>query len=432
MRRAPILIVDDDPSVLSALKRLLRARDFKSDTTTSPKEALKWMADYAYAVVISDHRMPEISGLEFLSKVKIIQPSSFRILMTGYGDETLLKKGVNNVGIFRYISKPWDRKFLFDSVKEAFEKFFLLHDQSRAYESELRRNKELQTQYQKIGKKVLERDERIMAMSGELEEKFLYSVRLMSQLIENYSPDLSKHSNRVALLAAELASDFKLSGRKILEIEIAASLHDIGKIGLPESLLKKRLGEFSESELLQYMKHTTRAGEMLKDTPNFEAIAAMIKHHHEHFDGSGYPFKLKGEAIPLGARIIAVADAYDNAVNGRSVFAQPNSESALVYIKAKCPSYFDPQVLSALVRYLASNAEAENTNESELQISLAELEAGMVLTRNLTTASGRQILPKGSVIETRFLIRLLDMNRTDPIVDSIFVQAPQVKSDPAA
>ena len=333
MKRAPILIVDDESHVLSALRRLLRVKDFRADVTTSPKEALKWMGDYAYAVVISDYHMPEMNGIDFLIKVRSLQPHSQRLLMTGQGSEVIAGEAINKAGVSRYIKKPWDKMEILRIVQESFERHFVEIEQLRAKEADYFKQKELHEKLKKYNSDISNRNDKIFDLERNLEDSFLYSVRLLSQMVENYSKILGDHGKRTAALAAELATHFNLNGEEILQIEIAATLHEIGKIGLPEALLKKRSGDFTESEELMLKTHVEASDLLLKDTPGFEKIAAIIKHHHEHFDGSGYPFKLKTDAIPLGSRIIAVSSAYVEAVSGHSAFAHADPLSALGYIK---------------------------------------------------------------------------------------------------
>ncbi len=421
MKRAPILIVDDEAHVLSALRRLLRVKDFRADITTSPKEALKWMGDYAYAVVISDYHMPEMNGIDFLIKVRSLQPQSQRLLMTGQGSEVIASEAINKAGISRYIKKPWDKMEILKIVQESFERHFIEIEQLRSKEADYYKQKELHEKLNKYHGALSNRNEKIFDLERSLEDSFLYSVRLLGQMIENYNKPLGEHSKRTAALAAEIATHFNLNGEEILQIEIAATLHEIGKIGLPENLIKKRIGDFTESEELLLKTHIEAAEHLLKDTPGFESITTIIKHQHEHYDGTGYPFKLKSDAIPLGSRIISATSAYDDAVHGRSSYSQADPTSALGYVKAKAGSYFDPKIVGVLIKYIETELRLNNLSDEEVRVHLEELNGGMVLSRNLVTSSGKQVLPMGSVIEDEYLLKILKINQEDPIKDEIFI-----------
>ncbi len=399
----------------------MRLKDFRADITTSPKEALKWMGNHTYAVVISDYHMPEMNGIDFLIKVRSLQPQSQRLLMTGQGSEVIASEAINKAGISRYIKKPWDKMEILKIVQESFERHFIDIEQVRSREMEYFKQKELHEKLKKIDEALGDRNSKIFNLERNLEDSFLYSVRLLSQMIENFNKPLAEHSKRTALLTAEIANDFNLNGDEILKIEIAATLHEIGKVGLPESLLKKRIGDYTESEELVLKKHVEMAEHLLKDTPGFETIMTIIKHQHEHVDGTGYPFKLKSDAIPLGSRIIAVTSAYDDALHGKLSYSQPDQESALSYLKTKAGSFYDPKVVGALVKYIEAEIRVSHMMPEEIQVPLEQLTKGMVLSRVLKTVSGKQILGVGRMIDDQLLLKILEIHKEDPILDDIFI-----------
>ncbi len=190
----------------------------------------------------------------------------------------------------------------------------------------------------------------------ELEDLFMGFVKAMVNALEAKSPWTRGHSERVTAFAQEIACEMKLSEGLKKEITIASLLHDIGKIGTSGSILEKA-GELSENEYNIVKKHPVQGADILRGIKHFENVALMVKHHHERMDGTGYPDRLRGDKIPIGSRIIYVADAFDAMTEERPYCPSISIEQALSELLKNTGTQFDPSVVDAWIRVLDSQKD---------------------------------------------------------------------------
>ena len=183
----------------------------------------------------------------------------------------------------------------------------------------------------------------------ELEDLFMGFVKAMVNALEAKSPWTRGHSERVTAFAQEIAYEMKLGEGLRKEITIASLLHDIGKIGTSDSILEKGSG-LSEDEYNILKKHPVQGADILRGIKHFENVALMVRHHHERMDGTGYPDGIRGDKIPLGARIVYVADAFDAMTEARPYRPSISIEEALAELRKNTGSQFDPSVVDAWIR----------------------------------------------------------------------------------
>lgn len=209
----------------------------------------------------------------------------------------------------------------------------------------------------------------------------------MANLGEMHSPTIGSHAKRVAAYCKSMSRLQGMSDIETFQIEVAAVLHDIGKIGISSSILNKSESTMTRLDQEIYRKHVIHGEAILQMVPNVAEAPKYVRHHHERFDGNGYPDRLKGRDIPIGARMIAVVDAYDNVMNKRSFYQTATQEKALKYIRGRCPSQFDPDILKVFVECL-EGAGSEAVREAEVEVNMRDITEGMVLSRDLRTAKG--------------------------------------------
>ena len=315
-----VVFVDDDTTVLAALARIFSLLPLECRFFASPREALRHLDRLRPDVVVSDHRMPELTGVEFLEAVSERHPDSYRILLTGHTDLETALEAVNRGRVSRILSKPWDNRALLGIVLQAAE--------SAALERFARRS---------LG-----------------EAGLLPTVRTLAEAIEAKDPYTRGHSELVGRYAAAIARHLGLSEREVKAAHLGGLLHDCGKVGVPDEILLKP-GRLTDEEYAIMKRHPEvgmRIVAPLEALP--EEAADAVLHHHEHFDGSGYPHGLQGEAIHLVARIVHVADAYE-AMTAARIYRAPRT---VAYIREEFERWsgrqFDPMVLEAAVRLLES------------------------------------------------------------------------------
>ncbi len=409
-----VLFVDDEAAILKSLKRLFLDDSFEVLTSTSPLEALKILQEKEIPVVISDQRMPEMIGTDFLQKVKEGWPDTVRMVLTGYADLEAALAAINQGNVYRFINKPWDNADLKLAVKNGITHYRLIAENKALFELTQQQNLLLTDFNQNLEEKVQKRTEEILGLLQRLENSFRQLIRVFIELMELFNPSLGGHAKRVNGICEKISKNDGLEEDQIRLIEQAALLHDIGLIGLPRSLLEKKGGSFSKAELSLIQQHPTLGHMLLSKIDDLRQAAAMVRSHHENFDGSGFPDGLRGERIPLGARIIRIANDYDNLINKRSL----SRADALEFLRRKSGSDYDPQIVISLLnvfdQLIPSGAE-------EAALLLDEIKSGMVISRDILTNTGLFLLAKNTKIEELYLERLKNFHRICPIVDMVYV-----------
>lgn len=312
-KKYKILIVDDEENNLSLLHRTLR-QYYDVVRTTSPAEALKILEEEEINIILSDHKMPEMDGVEFLKKSNDIKPACVRLLVTAYSDSKILIDAINDAKIYRYVKKPWEPSELLMVVDSAAEYYQLKQDTDK--------------------------------LVYDLKELFSGTVNSIIETLDAKDSFTLGRSRRVTFLVLKMANYFNLPSSELGKLELAGLLHDIGMIGVGEDTLNKT-DILTNEEVEAIKKHVMYGVRILEDIKQLKEVVEIIKHHHERFDGSGYPDGIKGEEIPLGSRIIAVADTYDGMVSKRSYREGLPHEEALKLIENQSGNQFDPNVIEA-------------------------------------------------------------------------------------
>lgn len=410
-----LLLVDDEENILNSLKRLLRDDGYRIFAATSAKEGLDILKQEPVSLIISDQRMPRMTGSEFLAIARKTAPDTIRVMLTGYADMDAAMDAINKGNVYRFITKPWDDNDLLVTIRQALKQYELVLENRRLTQLTQRQNAELKNLNQRLEKKVEERTEKIRKMNRKLKKSFFDTIRVFTGLLGLFDPDMVAHSKRVAALSREIARRYgKVEDSEYEPIELASLLHDIGLISVQKNLLKKGKNQMTDSEKKLYQQHPVLAQMSLAGIENLDHVSVLVRAHHEHFDGSGYPDGLKEEEIPLGARIISIADAYDDMVYR---FKMPEVD-ALAQIKKKSWTEFDPEMVIHLVDALKQEVAAK---DKEDMITLDQLRAGMVLSRDLESYGGRLLVAKDTKIKESYIGKLLSFNEIDPIVDRIYV-----------
>lgn len=400
-----LLLVDDEANILNALRRLLRPLGYRIFTAESGRAGLEILEREQVDLVISDMRMPEMNGAQFLEEVRIRFPDCMRILLTGYADMGSTIAAINRGEIYRYISKPWEDNDLVLAVKHALERKFLEREKSRLEEVTRRQNEELKDLNANLEAKVVARTEEIRQVNAFLEvankklkDNFLISLKVFSNLIELRGGAIAGHSRRVAENARRLAQAMGLAAAEIQDILFAALLHDVGKIGLPDRIINKPFAMLTPEEKDEMAKHPKTGQAALMGIENLKNAARYIRWHHERFDGRGYPDGLHGLDIPLGARILAVANEYDALLHGTLLPKQLNEQEACSFLVENRQKRYDPQVVDVFVKMQGLLADP-HAHGRENKVTSELLKPLMVLTRDLAGSDGLLLLSRDHVID---------------------------------
>lgn len=339
-----VLLVDDDEALLSAMVRLLRPDGLRVLTAPNADRALHVLeAEGAgVGVVVTDYVMPGMNGADLLRAVRLRWPDATRILATGNADLSGAARAVNEGQVSRLITKPADPDLFREVVASALADSELVLENRRlrllAEEQAVR----LQQWNQRLEELVSERTADVEKANLSLERGLLDTVRLLLAFLERRLPDRANRCREVARLAGRLGRRAGLAPEMLRRVQVAALIFDIGLIGLPDPIIRQPAARMPDAARLQYEQHPVIGQTMLSTVEPFAETAAWIRHHHERWDGRGYPDRLAGPAIPLPSRIIALADGYLEAVLQEGGTA-PRWRSA-----QRAAGAFDPDLVEAL------------------------------------------------------------------------------------
>lgn len=327
--RDMILVVDDEPLISDIIAKCLEAEGYESQVAHSAEEALELLAKGEFSLLISDIMMPGKTGIELLGIIWELYPDMAVIMVTAVDDRKTAVQALQ-LGAYGYVIKPFDLNEIALSVVNALERR-RLSMQSKQYEARLENDVRLRTA------DVQRREEEIC-------------LRLTSAC-EFRDVETGSHNRRLGIYASLLAAELGWSAHLQDELRIAACMHDIGKIGVPDIiLLKEGLLTFDEFEVIK--THTTIGAHLLSgsDIPLLNMARDIALSHHEKWDGTGYPHGLAGEMIPEAGRIVAIIDVYDALVHNRVYRTAMTEEDTLEIVARDRGTHFDPRIFDAFLR----------------------------------------------------------------------------------
>jgi putative nucleotidyltransferase with HDIG domain len=329
-----ILIVDDEEMIRAILSRRLIQEGYSCVTARNGREALNHIYKNTYSLIISDIKMPEMDGIELLKRTKAMCPNMIVIIMTAYPEIDMAVAAMRE-GAYDFIIKPADLDLVILSVKRALEK--------------KRLEEEIEVYHQNLEKLVEERTAKLQQAYHTLKKAYLDSVKVLVEAIDAKDPYTRGHSDRVRRMSLKIATSLGWSEERVETLEYGALLHDIGKIGIKDEILQKP-GSLSLEEYQAIQEHPLIGVKIVEGVDFFKDKISMIRHHHEHFDGRGYPDGLRGEAIPLEARIIAVPDAFDAMASLRPHRKAMSLEDILLEMEKCRGIQFDPNILEIFLK----------------------------------------------------------------------------------
>lgn len=408
-----LLLVDDEPSVLSALRRLFRLNGHATEQATSGADGLRILGEQPIDLVISDMRMPEMDGAAFLEQVRQRHPDCVRIVLTGYSDIGATVAAINRGEIHRYIAKPWDDQDLLLVVDDALSRRALERQNAELLALTQQQNQQLQQLNDTLEQRVAARTAELEQLNGllmqacdEVNATFTMAVTVFSGLLEMRQQGIAGHARRVGELAKRMAAKLGLSEREQHDVLLAALLHDIGKIGFNDEMLGKPLSKYSADEVTRYQRHPLDGECALLPLDKLRGVAQVVRQHHERVDGRGFPDGLAGLEISLGAQIVSVASDYDGLVNGLMAVRHYSTEQARAAVRDGIGTHYALRVAQALFEVLNElGADAV----AELALPVEALLPRMVLARDLQSRQGAILLPKGYRFDAPVIQKITDL-----------------------
>ncbi len=379
---ANLLFVDDEPNVLKALRRLFRGAEYQVYMAEGGADGLDILAQHPIDLIISDMRMPQMDGAEFLTRAAERWPNIVRILLTGYADIESTIAAVNKGKIYSYCSKPWEDNELKILVNNALEQKRLRDERRQLFDIINRQNQELKELNAGLEDKVEKRTEQLRKSlqlidqaHDALKKQYADSVKVFAKTIEMRPGIKSGNAKYIAENAWEVARRLGMDAADLKDLVFAGLLLQIGKMSLPDSLLTQSMLGMNSQQRKRYLNHALEGQTLLKGLEPLQNAGELIAAQYEHFDGSGVPFGWADRQIPLGARILAVIRDYINYLDGSITGTGMTAEQAKARLLSKKTKNYDPDVVDT---FLALLAESETTDERPvIEISWTQLQPGM-------------------------------------------------------
>jgi response regulator RpfG family c-di-GMP phosphodiesterase len=316
-------------------------------------------------------------------------------------------------------------------VQRALERLSLEQEKQQLEALTVQQNQALKELNASLEDKVRVRTSELQLANEQLKANFFTSIKVFATLLEMRGGNLSGHARRVADLSRRLALKLNLDNKLVQQIFVAALLHEIGKVGFSDELLKTPVAMMTPEQLDVYRKHTAQAELLLLPLPDLREASEIITTQFERFDGTGFPAQRSGEEISIGARILSLASDYDNMQIGTLTQAKLKPEEARIIITHSSAKRYDPKVVAALLAVFEEPRLEAPQKEAVRELSLAidSLQPGMVLSRDLVTPSGMLMLSAGHQLDARLIGKIasfLRMGGADLTVNVREDSIPQV------
>jgi putative two-component system response regulator len=332
-RKTRLLIADDESEIRNILQECL-CEHYDCRAVGSAEEVLALLATSKFDLIISDINMEGMSGLEMVPHVRRIAPETVIIMISGAQTVESAIEALR-AGAFDYVTKPFDLRHVEMAVERACEHRELLRSKRR-YEIFLEESIKLRTK---------ELNEALAS----LEDAYRTTLKALAAALETRDTDTHGHSERVVSFSLRLGRELNLDSDQLRALEFGSLLHDIGKIGIPDRILRKPAA-LTDEEWMTMRQHPALGGQILRGIKFLEGASRVVGQHHERWDGTGYPAGLRGTDIDLNARIFAVADAFDAMVSTRVYRAGKPYEAAAAELERHAGQQFDPEVVAAFLR----------------------------------------------------------------------------------
>lgn len=412
---APILVVDDEQVIALALGETLRQAKYEVLALSDPLQAIEALRSNTFSVIITDQKMPGLSGLDLLAEARRVQPSATRILITGVLNLDTVIEAINQGEIFRFIVKPWIREEFLATVSNAHQRYELmchnmrLEEQTREARAQLARaNNALEEK----AKTVALQSRQMADQSRALEDGAIQWLDHSVQMLEAFCARLGAQARCVSKVCQSISNVLALDAEERHALESASHLYDIGLLSLPRSLIRRWQElpqELTGEEKALIHLHPVYSQELVGRDGGRDEVGKIVRSHHERFDGSGYPDGLRNEEVPWLARLLAVAVSYAS--------SDSSPAKAMQHLQAGSGSLFDPPAAQVVLRALPQAGLPARQRE----IAFKDLTPGMILARAVYSHNGLLLVPEGQRLNAAYIEQLVAHQRGQNMSPSLLV-----------
>ncbi|TFH85614.1 response regulator [Billgrantia azerbaijanica] len=434
---ATLLLVDDEPYVLSALRRELRSEGYQLLTADSGEAALALMAEEPVDLVISDAMMPGMDGTELLARIQRQRPECLRLLLTGKSDLNATVRAINEGHIYRYIAKPWDADELRLTLRQA-----LAHQQAEREQKRLEaltqaQNRELIELNATLEQRVEARTQEVQQVAdmldvayGELKQSYVTATRVFSSLITQRLPRDLQTNTPVGNLIQAFAELRDLDEDITRDLQMSAALYNLGKLTWNDELLTTPSERLSVKDRETYRRYPETGESLLMALEHLASTARIIRHHRERWNGSGYPDHLKGDDIPYGARLLALAVDFIELQRGMILPRKVTRQGALELLGKFTGRVYDPELARPFIEMCREQAPDLGMSGKKVQsLSPRALESGMLLAQDLLSPNGTLLLNEGKELTRGLIDKLIRLEELEDTRLSLLVHPPEATDD---
>ena len=432
-----VLLVDDEESILNSLRRLLRGQPYDVLLATGGAQALEIMAQQPIDLVMSDARMPNMDGATFLAHVHQLYPHTTRIMLTGYADPEAIIKAINEGQIHRYISKPWHDEELLLTLRQSLAYQHSERERLRLVQETDQQNEQLKRLNATLEKHVAARTAELQQTADmldlayeELKRSYVTGTEVFSLLANLRLPPAKQTNRQLIELVRVYCNRHGVDEGTGRDLTMAAALYNIGKLSWTDSMMTAPADLLHHNDRERYRGYPKQSETLLMTLDPMKDAARLILHHQERWDGTGFPDRLKGEAIPFGSRLLKLAVDFIELQRGLILERQMNSDEALLYIRNYAGRLYDPGMVEDFIQVCAAcQSDVSLADPAVKVLTTRDVAAGMILARNLNADNGMLLLNAGKVLNGALVEKLIAFEAMEGAKYSIFVKVPQ---DPSA
>ena len=430
---ANVLLVDDEENILSSLRRVLRGEGYNVQIANGGEQALQILRSQPIDLVISDARMPGMDGATLLAEVQKHWPETMRILLTGYADISTTIRAINQGQIYRYISKPWDDDELRLTMRQALAYQHSERERVRLEALSLEQNQRLQELNETLEQRVMARTAELEQTADmldlayeELKRSYVTATEVFSSLVNQRIPKDKQTNIQVIALVRAYAEVHGLDAAPSRDLTMAAALYNIGKLTWDDQLLSRPSDLLYKQERERYRQYPVQGENLLMTLEPLQDAARLIRHHQEHWDGSGFPDHLKGEATPFGSRLLKLAVDFIELQRGSILERRLSRDEALLLINKYSGRLYDPQLCERFITLCTELApDITLADPSILALDTRRLEPGMVLARNLHADNGMLLLNEGKPLTALLIDKLIAFEASESGHYTLFVRTAE-------
>ncbi|WP_439888736.1 HD domain-containing phosphohydrolase [Pseudomonas sp. MBLB4123] len=435
---ATLLLVDDEENILKSLRRLLRQEPYEILMASGGEQALQLLEQHQVDLVISDARMPGMDGASLLSEVQQRWPECLRILLTGHADIGTTIRAINQGQIFRYISKPWDDDELRMIIRQALSFQYSERERQRLERLTHEQNQHLQELNATLEQRVRSRTAELQQTADmldmayeELRRSYVTATEVFSSLVNLRVPRDKQSNGAVIALVRAFAEQHDLGEGASHDLAMAAALYNVGKLTWSDNLLNSPADLLYKNERERYRQYPVLGESLLMSLEPLQDAAHLIRHHQERWDGGGFPDRLKGEAIPMGARLLKLAIDFIELQCGLVLERKLSRDEALLLVQKYSGKLYDPQLCERFIELCTTLApDLALTDPSILVLDTRRLVPGMQLARNLKADNGTLLLNEGKLLTRALIDKLITFEESEGAHYTLFVRSPDPTDAP--